>query len=442
MFYKKFLLFIGIINLLLVSVNLHADEKNPMIELYQNGNYANIITAYENNKIREMDEMSRIIIGMSYRQISKYDKSISILKQVQGNENIVSRAKLEIAITCAKRNDIKCANKSLDEIIYSENTAEKLKQYAISFKAKINNQSEEEAGPLNAKVFYGSVGLGTMYDSNPNMSTTSQSVYLYGIEVPQNQKIQSDNALMTSANIGYNYRLTKSIGIFGSAGGDLTSYKNTTNRDTLYNNVSQGIYYRHKRWMFTIPVSYNDMYIDRETMSSTDGVYLQMGTVAPSISYNLGRMTLRSSYRMTNKTFKDINARNSRINMFDQSAYFVLTKYTILSVDIGSGYENSESLFYRSKIHNASALLRQYIPNTAVYIDLAYMTSVMNFENYDPFLTNRRKDTFNTVKASIHYMPTKFLDLYASYSYTQNDSNVNLYQFDRNQIMTGFRLLF
>ncbi|MBF0554345.1 MAG: outer membrane beta-barrel protein [Nitrospirae bacterium] len=74
---------------------------------------------------------------------------------------------------------------------------------------------------------------------------------------------------------------------------------------------------------------------------------------------------------------------------------------------------------------------------------------VLNFEaffqryyNDNTFFDYKRKDNTYTGTASIVWQATKFMDVSVQYAHTTADSNIYLYQYNRNMYTTGVEFKF
>jgi hypothetical protein len=56
------------------------ETLNYLVEFYKAGDYSKIVEMYEGDRTKEMDQISKIIVGMSYRKIEKYEKINKITK--------------------------------------------------------------------------------------------------------------------------------------------------------------------------------------------------------------------------------------------------------------------------------------------------------------------------------------------------------------------------
>lgn len=75
-------------------------------------------------------------------------------------------------------------------------------------------------------------------------------------------------------------------------------------------------------------------------------------------------------------------------------------------------------------------------------LDLRWRDSSYKDDNVAPGLNTRRNDERLTAKMGLNYELKKKLELFADYTYTDNDSNIAKYNYDRNAVSMGVKYLF
>lgn len=75
-------------------------------------------------------------------------------------------------------------------------------------------------------------------------------------------------------------------------------------------------------------------------------------------------------------------------------------------------------------------------------LDLRWRDGRYKDDNVAPGSSVRRKDDRLKVKAGLNYELKKKLELFADYTYTDNDSNINKYEYTRNVVSFGVNYLF
>jgi hypothetical protein len=166
--------------------------------------------------------------------------------------------------------------------------------------------------------------------------------------------------------------------------------------------------------------------IDRSTMSSINEYYSSMTGINPYYTYDFGFLKSQTSYKHIDKNSKAYISRSGMIN-----------------IGGSIGQERTLDYIYDNDIYIGNALLRQFAPYSfPAYIDFSYNVNNSSYLNTDPMLRNKRLDIYTTLGTTIHYIHKSYLDFYLSYSTSRNNSNVNLYEFKRNQIVAGVSVFF
>jgi len=74
--------------------------------------------------------------------------------------------------------------------------------------------------------------------------------------------------------------------------------------------------------------------------------------------------------------------------------------------------------------------------------DLRYRDSRYKDDNVSSGVSTRRNDERFKAKAGLNYQLTKKVDIYADYIYTDNESNIDTFEYDRTEVAVGVNYLF
>jgi hypothetical protein len=429
-------------------------------EQYINEEYEKIISAYDQKLINIKSPNSMMIVAMALRNKDRIDESIQIFKQLSQSKitTIKERALIEMASSYYLKGDNSKIIELCDNLIKSSSDKQII-QNAKNLQLIIQKEGSQRGGgisnkegkrlireknttPKKGKTFYGSFGANYVFDTNPNMSTAANQIYLYGVAV-ENQKSHEDHGVNVNGLLGYNHNLTQNIKIYGNVSTDFTAYGQYKNRDLLYISAIQGISYAYNKSTFALMGTYNNMYIGIDTMDKLDNYYMTMYGATPSFTYDFGFLKAQTSYRYIKKDTKGFADRTSNMHLFSQNLYSLVTKTTMVSAGLTGGFEETANTIYNNNIYILNTSIRQFAPyNIPAYVDVGYSLNVAIYQNYDLVSRKTRQDVYNTIRTAIHYIYESHLDFNVSYSYSDNNSNVDLYNFNRHQIMTGVNFIF
>ncbi|MEN9782568.1 MAG: Surface lipoprotein assembly modifier, partial [Pseudomonadota bacterium] len=428
-------------------------------EQYINEEYARIVTAYDQNLINTKSPNSMMIVAMALRNENRIDESIQIFQQLTQSKNttIKERALIEMA-SSYYLNGNNTKTLELCNLLIKSSNNKQIVQNAQNLQSIINKDEKETKNTSIKRVrkltrdtskkqqkgrtFYGSFGVNYVFDSNPNMSTAANQIYLYGVAV-ENQKANEDHGVNVNGALGYNHNLTENVKIYGNLSTDFTAYGQYKNRDLLYISAFQGISYTHEKSTFALMGTYNNMYIGIDTMSKPDNYYMMMYGATPSFTYDFGFLKAQTSYRYIKKDTKGFSDRTGNMHLFSQNLYSFITKTTMVNAGMSGGFEETVNTLYNNNIYILNTSIRQFAPyNIPAYLDVGYSLNLAMYQNYDPAFRKTRQDIYNTIRTAIHYIHESHLDFSISYSYSDNNSNIDLYNFNRHQIMTGVSFVF
>jgi tetratricopeptide (TPR) repeat protein len=288
--------------------------------------------------------------------------------------------------------------------------------------------------------------FGFGYDSNVNSGPADSQVAvpaaggLLFTLAPTATKLH-DSFLTFGGGLNLVAPLTRTLSIFGGL-----AYNNQTNFNedkfsTYYYDANLGLSYRVGREAFTVAGQYNSFYVD--DVANYHDAY-------------------RNASGVTAQWQHDFDARN-QLSAFAQYAELIYPSQGVRDADRyvgGFGFahafagngpiiyvgayggeekEKNESFpFVGDKLYGAR-IGGQHFLSEKYSIFLNGSVEKRRYNGDDPFFLVRREDTQYTASAGLRFVPTKNVSLTPQVSWTDNESNIPINQFDRTVVSIVFR---
>jgi hypothetical protein len=377
-----------------------------------------IMPSYRQNRV---DDQSLFLLGLSYREMTNYNKSIELFEELLTKNKRSGRIKLELALSYFKDYKFSKAKKLLLEVKDSNPP-----------KAVINKvDSLLSAIKTNDKQFSFYVSAGYLFDDNANAGTSVDEVEIYNLpfRLSNDAKESRDTARTFSGTVAHNKMFNKSFGIGGNLNLSRTDYDDLDELDTLHMSSSYGIKYNIDKFSFYIPLTYNALAVD-----TMDEYYYYMYGTSPSMSYRINNnLVSNTTLSYNKKTFKASDIRDSDTYGINESInYYFKTAY----VGINAGYytESANLNIYSNNSKNIGLVAVKKFFNNKLSVSLSPSYGLTIYDSKEIAYNKIRKDRALYLRSGIGYNIYKNLTLSANYSYTRNNSTIKMYEYRKNQI--------
>ena len=283
--------------------------------------------------------------------------------------------------------------------------------------------------------FKASASIAMGYDSNINVSPDDLNLPEFGEKI---------DTLFTQfqANLSYIHDLDEKGGWYLRSDADLF-YQN--NNDANYYNLfagsaNIGVGYSTDLYDVLIPVSYGRMnYLDRDLLESV--------SVDPRINFPLSKSIIGNiNARYTQRSYihkadKDRDDSVAGIGLglywlFEKNFAYISTNYDNYSA------EHSNSLLFTDKETTRVSMGINYNVEDWFIARLDYRYRYASYDDVIEFILDKRHDDYNQVEIEISRMFTDTLEASLLYRYTDNSSNYDLAEYDKDITMFGFQYNF
>lgn len=295
----------------------------------------------------------------------------------------------------------------------------------------------------------GFVEIGIGFDTNVNSATADGQVavpalggFLFNLD-PSAQE-QEDMFLTFGGGVNFTHPFSRRLSLFGGL-----AYQNRTNINesdfsTYYYDANLGLAYRRERDTFTIGGQFNSFFVDNSQQYS--GAY-------------------RNATGLTAQWQHDFDARN-QVSVFAQYSYLEYpdqkirnadryvggagyahafgrgTVITFLGVYAGQEVEKEEGVpQFGHDLYGARVGAQWNVQDKfAVFVNGSYERR--EYGGPDPFFLRDREDDQYNASAGLIFVPTRNMRITPQVSWTDNESNISIYEYDRviYQVMLRYEM--
>lgn len=335
------------------------------------------------------------------------------------------RAKLELAEIAYATGDEETSKKYLQEVKKAappERVGANIDQFLT--------QIEEQGVPKNWQL---TVSLGMMYDSNANAGPDTYSVIMFGLPFTLSNSAQDteDFAMLYRIGARHNYQVTDDFGWTSNANLSYTDYSDLNYLDSLVFSVSSGPSLKiSDRVVVTAPLVFDRVKYGHEYDYFTYNIGL-----APQLRYGLTQnIFLNFTAVASHKTYRANSDRDTGIYQFSSSVFYQPNRKSYVSFGTTIGREECDLDYYAQDMWAVNA---RYGYAFTIGIQASLSASYTN-SDYDgkeaAYFVTRDDDTIR-FGGELSYLIQK-IDTTASLSiyHTDNDSNIDIYTYDKNVI--------
>jgi outer membrane protein len=275
-------------------------------------------------------------------------------------------------------------------------------------------------------------GLG--WDSNVNSAPgiNAIAVPLFGgaiLDLGNSAKEQSDNFMAMAGGISFRYPFTRQLSIFGTASGNSKINGSETEFDTSALDFNLGLQYRQSQNNFTFSLQDNQFDLNGESFRRASGATAQW-------LHNFNAKNQAGLYfQYSGLRFAGNRIRNADRSIIGVNAAHVFdgSLTPVLFASLYAGKEDARSGradFFDQDIYGARLGGQLNLNNKMQFYSSVAYEHRKNDENDITFLKRRDDDQYD-VTLGLNYFPARDWTIKPQFSYTKNDSNFELNQFDR-----------
>lgn len=282
--------------------------------------------------------------------------------------------------------------------------------------------------------------LGWMHDSNVNGGPDTSSVQLFGLPftLSDDARMSSDQALTAQIDFSHLYKLSGDLAWQNSLGVAWTDYQSLDKYDALYLSASSSVLWRqNERLLWSIPIL-----LDQLQLGHDDSYYYYSYGITPQFKYLFSpNLSATVGLRAIDKKYQNEN-RNAGVLGAYSAFDFKLDDRNSFRLSLNYTEEHAERDYYSNAQHGIGlAYYHAFAPDMLLALSGGYGAS--RYEAAEAAFGEKRRDEVLRYSASFSYrLAPLAADLVVAVNYTDSQSNISLYEYDRWQSSIALRKTF
>lgn len=432
---KKILLSVAVASSLLLAnetQNISQTIIQKAMQSYQNKNYK--VALEEFLKIKSFSDSAKVdyYIGRSYYELGDYEQALAAYERVAINEPNNKRVILETAQTYFMLGMYEEARSRFDIILADPTVPEIVKSNILARLNTIDSKTKKHFTNFAVLLGYG-------FDTNINNTTGigSYSVYIPQLSTnlnltPEKEKDSTFQEMGAVFNHIYKYR--EDIALRNSATFYRQVYTEDSKKDLSLISLSTTPIYTMGKTNYMMTFGIDHIWYD-------DEAYLNNYYVAPKISHLIkDNLIYEGSIKITQKDFFKPNTNKDSIS-YELSNKIMQqdNKYGIIGIEAILGTEKRDKDvrtdvskdYFTLRLNHTYKLSSSLSLNSNIgYSDIDYKYKDINF-------LTKRDDEIYTFGVGLSYEYSKKTILGLSYNYTNQNSNHEPFDYDKQVVKTS-----
>jgi tetratricopeptide (TPR) repeat protein len=350
-------------------------------------------------------------IGVAAYKLSQFERAARAFEQVAGTPSMAALAHYNLGLIARAQNDAAAA-RGYFERAFAQTQDERLKTLTSAALEELN-ATAPAGGPLWAA--FGAAGIG--YDDNVALTANGQA-----LGVARESDTYLDGLFVGSLQLNRDWRIDADVAYLKY--GDLDEF------DQL--GIGAGVRYRKEiaGWTADIGAQQGITYIDGDRLDWRQSLFLQASHAFANV------WGMRARYRLSNVDGADryagLDGVRHELSMRLTYANPGWTTAATYVFDVG----DFESAALSASRHYVLVDARKFVtPIWTARATLGYRNSTYD----DPSLGTENRVEFS---AGVEYLLSDQWTVVAEYSYTDNDSDADELDYDRNRIQVGAEVTF
>lgn len=415
------------------SINAHA-AASPQIEaqstqLLETGNARAAFDLLA--KEQKTDAQDWFLYGMAAHQAGQFDEAESAYRTVLRLDPSSSRAKLELGTVLSDKGNWPESRRLLLDV-KAENPPERVRQNIDRYLAVIDKKEGEYS------TWRVTASAGIMYDSNVNNGTSANTVTMFGLPftLSDDAKVQADFAYTMRFEADHVARLSERTSWQSNFSFNWTDYVKHNQFDVLQLSAYTGpVFQLNPKTVFSLPVT-----ADLAAYTDKGDIYSTSVGVAPQVRYQATeKLALSLESNINWKHFIGNSDRNTLSYSLAPALDFKTCGQGSFRFGGSVGREDSGVDTYSNDNWGLNTSL--FCPLGA---DLAFSIygsyGETTYDAKEAAYTVARHDKKATVGANLQYAhKLSGLDGSLGVSYTHNESNLELYEFNKVQVSASVK---
>jgi len=373
-----------------------------------------------------------LLLGRAALNLGRNTEAVFALERVLAVQPNNSPARALIARAYFNLKELETSKREIDIVKRQEIPPEVSQQMDRMLDSIIRDQNAKRT------TINGWVEVGAGWDSNVNSATAAEQVIAPGIggaifTLAPASREQEDAFISFGGGVSFTHPFSERTAIFGGLAYQNKSNVNETDFSTYYYDANLGVQYRRDRDLFTLLGSFNTFFVDNAQLYNDayrNATGLQASWQHDFDSRNRLNLYLQYAYL----EYPDQAIRNadryvggaSYARVFGRGTYIVtMGAYGGLEDEKEDGVPQFGHDLYGARVGVQWNMFEKY----ALFV--AGNAERREYGGPDPFFGEDRKDTQYGAIAGMIFVPAKGVRVTPQASWTDSNSNIELYEFDR-----------
>jgi len=299
--------------------------------------------------------------------------------------------------------------------------------------ARIRDYLELIARKKKRHFFSGMVGVATHWDSNPRVAPPDNNVATVFGDVLLDPETREDDDTYQSGTVSLQHKMRLTDGgVFIKSSAILygTMYDETGDQNVMFANARSGLVYESKQLAVDLAFQFSHLTKDDEEYVNMHGVNLQLTRVfTPGVIGNLSMRFDRKDYE------EPLDYKDARTRDVTGRLVVILGKNRFLP-SLGYEYEDARHDEETYKNLHAGFGYEHDLP-WGLVAAANYGYKEMDYLKEQGLFGRARFDKIHDVAVSLTKKIGKHFEINVSHAWTEADSNIELYEYDRRILTVG-----
>ncbi|WP_034255372.1 tetratricopeptide repeat protein [Aliarcobacter lanthieri] len=410
-------------NILLANENYSNEHFQKAIESYQNRLFQDsYILLQQYTKENKLSSDTTFILARSAYEIGKFSEALSLYKNMLKENPKNNRIKLELAQTYFQLKQYEEARILYEEVLKEPTLPENVKKNIELTLNSLNNKSQKNFIKTTLSFGYG-------FDSNVNNNSNDDLVYWGNIPLSIEDK-KSDQVSEYILSLNHTYKIKDNLTLNNKFSGYMQKYNHEKYNDLSLVVFGTALSYYSQKSKLSLAFDYNYVWLDNSS-------YLSNYILTPSFDYRIdANLLYKSKIKIIKKDFKQnqYEFRDSTYYELQNTLVLLTQNFGMNSFSLNFGTDdkddgkhyNVDKDFISLKYDNMYPLTK----NTILINGIELYKDIYK-ENEPLFYKDKRQNDKIIYDLGILHSINKNLSIGANFRYINNQSNQNIYEYDK-----------
>lgn len=373
------------------------------------------------------------LLGVAAKQAGRLAQSEGYFRSALQREPNAGRIRLELAEVLYRQGKLDASRTEL-VAVRAMNPPEQVRQNIDGFIAQVDQaRANPNAGPRGPQKNWNAyITAGFTSDSNVNAGPDTSTVFLYGLPFTLSSAAQEteDTAFFVRTGISHQAQLDNGIQWRSRANLSFSNYFDASAYDTTSFFASTGPSFKLSEQVgLSVPITF-----DVQRYNEQGSWYSQSWGIAPRLQYAARQdLQLYLDTSISRKRYNDNGERDLTAFTFTPSVNFQPNKNGNIAVGLQYGREDSGLDIYSNTVRGAYFGYEHNFREQGLRASITASYTSTEFDGIQAAYTEAREDISRRISASVTYTIPEMdgLSLLGSVSYQNNDSNLDINNYDR-----------